>query len=235
MRIRHKRRLLTAVACAIGLAVAGAATQHQRQVSTSCQPSAAPGAAAADGLPDLLTKVEVVPRIDRAPGYERGCRAGQGCVFGPAWQDPSDHSGCDTRNRLIAASFNDVEFKPRTRNCKVSSGWRLDPYTCERITPQDSQIDHILPLHRSWNAGAWRWDIRRRQLFANDVSNLLAVSAKANESKGDSGLDSWLPPNTAERCAYATQYVKVSIKYQLPITIGDRDAAAAACPKGTVQ
>ncbi|WP_234797276.1 HNH endonuclease family protein [Mycobacteroides chelonae] len=221
------------MACAIGLAVAGAATQHQRQVATSCQPSPNHTSSAENNLDELLTKVVVVPQLNKVPGYERGCRSGQSCVFGPAWQDPSDHSGCDTRNRLLAASFNDVEFKPRTRNCKVSSGWRLDPYTCQRITPQDSQIDHIVPLHRGWNAGAWRWDLIRRQLFANDMANLIAVSAKANESKGDSGLESWLPANTAERCVYATQYLKVSIKYQLPITVGDRAAAAAACLKGT--
>lgn len=235
MSIRYKKRLIAAIACSIGLAVAGAATQSQRHITASCQPSVSQTSGGENNMPDLLAKAVVVPRIDKVPGYERGCRAGQGCVFGPAWQDPSDHSGCDTRNRLIAASFNDVEFKPRTRNCKVSSGWRTDPYTCQRITPQDSQIDHIVPLHRSWNAGAWRWDIRRRQLFANDMSNLLAVSAKANESKGDSSLESWLPPNNGERCAYATQYLKVSIKYQLPITIGDRAAAGTACPKGTEQ
>jgi len=39
--------------------------------------------------------------------------------------------------------------------------------------------------HRS---GAADWSTKRKQRFANDPDNLLAVEAGANMSKGDSGL-----------------------------------------------
>jgi hypothetical protein len=46
--------------------------------------------------------------------------------------------------------------------------------------------------------------------------------------KSDSGLDEWLP--TYQPCAYVQRYLTVAVKYQLPITVPERNAAAAACP-----
>lgn len=150
-------------------------------------------------------------------------------MFGPAWNDPLDHSGCDTRNRVLAASLQDVTFKPGTRNCKVASGFLdPDPYTGQRIALHDTQIDHIVPLARAFDAGAWKWDPRQRQIFANDLTELVAVSGAANRQKSDSGLDEWLP--TYQPCAYVQRYLAVAVKYQLPITVAERNAAAAACP-----
>ena len=48
-------------------------------------------------LAALLDQVQVVDSIPPVDGYDRGCGKGEGCVFGPAWNDPLDHSGCDTR------------------------------------------------------------------------------------------------------------------------------------------
>ncbi len=53
-------------------------------------------------LSELLAKVTAVDAIAPIPGYQRGCGvdktgAVEACVFGPAWNDPLDHSGCDTR------------------------------------------------------------------------------------------------------------------------------------------
>jgi hypothetical protein len=191
-----------------------------------------PRAAAAPTSGDisaLLAQVQVVDRIQPQPGYERGCKKGQGCVFGPAWNDPSDRSGCDTRNRLLATALNDVVFKDGTRQCKVTSGWEIDPYSGQRIELHDIQIDHIVPLKRAWDDGAWAWDLLRRRTFANDLSELIAVSAQSNDAKSDSGLDEWLPPNATERCPYVIRYLTVAVNYQLPITTGEREAAMAAC------
>jgi hypothetical protein len=184
---------------------------------------------------ELIARVSVVDRIDPAPGYERGCgtnkQTGQkeGCVFGPAWNNPASTTGCDTRNTVLAAQLHDVTFKPGTRNCKVTSGWRIDPYSGQRITLAQTQIDHIVPLHRAFDAGAWAWSAARRQQFANDLNNLLAVSAHANQSKQDLGPGEWLPPNTAQQCPYVLRYLSVVVAYQLPITTSDKAAAVTAC------
>jgi hypothetical protein len=187
---------------------------------------------------ELLSKVTVINEVPRIPGYERGCgtdkktQLKQGCVFGRAWNDPNDHSGCDTRNRILAAQLQDVKFKPGTRDCKVAAGWIDDPYTGVRIELRQVQLDHVFPLHRAWNSGAAQWDMERRIAFANDPANLLAVSNKANEAKGDSGIDNWLPSNPVERCPYVTRYLTVAAGYQLPITNNDRVTAITTCSKG---
>lgn len=186
---------------------------------------------------ELLTKVTVVDALPDVAGYERGCgidkktNAKQGCVFGPAWNDPTDHSGCDARDRLLAMSLHDVVFKPKTHNCKVIGGYLdPDPYTGQRVDLNHIDIDHTIPERRSWNAGAWRWTLRQRQVFANDLTELVAVSAHANRSKKDGGLDEYLP--AFHPCTYIQRYLTVAVKYQLPITIAERNAAANACPAG---
>jgi hypothetical protein len=110
------------------------------------------------------------------------------CVFGPAWNDPTDHSGCDAQS--LGVQLHDVVFKPNTHDCKVIDGYLdPDPYTGLRIDLHDIDIDHALPSRRAWDAGAWRWDLQQRRVFANDLTELVAVSSHANRSKGDGGLD----------------------------------------------
>lgn len=185
-------------------------------------------------LSEMLGQVRVVPTVQRQPGYERGCgkdkRTGlsQACVFGPAWNNPDNRTGCDTRNLILAAQMSDTEFKPGTRNCKVVAGWTIDPYSGERITVKQTDIDHIVPLSAAWNAGASQWPQQRRVAFANDPDNLLAVSSRENSSKSDSTISQWLPP--IDQCAYIARYLSVVIKYELPISEADRSVASRTCP-----
>jgi hypothetical protein len=191
---------------------------------TSAQP-------VAGDIAGLLQQVQVVDQIPPVDGYQRGCGKGERCVFGPAWNDPRDHSGCDTRNRLLAVWLKDVTFKPGTRNCKVIGGiLDPDPYTGQRIVFNSKviQIDHVVPLAYAYAAGAWKWDPQQRQIFANDPAELIPVSGSANRAKSDSGLDEWLP--TFQPCAYIQRYLMVAVKYQLPITVAERNAATSACP-----
>ncbi|MDP7739304.1 HNH endonuclease family protein [Mycobacterium paragordonae] len=185
-------------------------------------------------LSEVLAKVTVVDVIAPLPGYQRGCgvdkKTGvrEACVFGPAWNDPLDHSGCDTRNRLIRLSLRDIEYKPGTRGCKVTAG-RLDPdpYTGQTIDLAHVAVDHVIPLKVAWNAGAAHWDLRLRRIFANDLTELIAVSSSANSRKGDSTLSEWIPETG--KCRYVIRFLTVAAKYHLPITVKDRSAATAAC------
>lgn len=184
---------------------------------------------AASSLPGLLAQVRVVDEISHVPGYERSCKKGQGCVFGPAWNDPQNRSGCDTRNRILANSLRGVQFKPGTHNCKVIAGQLdPDPYTGTVVDLHQVAIDHIVPLRVSWDAGASGWDLERRREFANDTSSeLIAVSSSANSSKGDSTIAEWLPG--VNRCSYVVRYLAAAVKWQLPVTVKDRAAAIRAC------
>lgn len=196
--------------------------------------SASPAPVVSANISELLSKVTVVDAIPQVPGYERGCgidkktKFREGCVFGPAWNDPLDHSGCDTRNRLLRNSLHGIEFKPGTKDCKVIAG-RLDPdpYTGQVVDLKHIAVDHVVPLKAAWNAGASNWDPQQRRIFANDMTELIAVSSSANSSKGDSTLAEWLPQ--VGKCTYTVRYLTVAVKYHLPITVKDHAAAAMAC------
>ncbi|SIJ20502.1 protein of uncharacterised function (DUF1994) [Mycobacteroides abscessus subsp. abscessus] len=182
----------------------------------------------------LLNQLVVVDELPQVPGYERACgidkktQTRQGCVFGAAWNDPQDHSGCDTRNRLLHNSLQGIGYKPGTRDCKVIAG-RLDPdpYTGQVLDLKQVAIDHIVPLKVAWNSGAAQWDLQQRRIFANDMTELIAVSSAANSSKGDSTPSKWLP--AIGKCPYVIRYLTVAVKYRLPVTVKDRDAAVRAC------
>ncbi|QXJ23714.1 HNH endonuclease [Actinomadura graeca] len=144
--------------------------------------------------------------------------------FGTRWKD-TDHNGCDQRNDVLARDLTGVAKKGR---CVVTSGRLHDPYSGKDITFAKSdaaevQIDHVYPLALAWRMGASRWDEDRRERFANDHANLLAVWGVPNRQKSDSGPGEW-KPQKGFQCAYAVKYVAVAKKYELPVTRADHDA-----------
>lgn len=203
--------------------------------------SASPAPVVSANISELLSKVTVVDAIPQVPGYERGCgidkktKFREACSFGPAWNDPQNHSGCDTRSLILKAQLADVIVKPNTHNCKVLSGTLHDPYTGQVIAydagrdPSAVQLDHVFALGRSWDAGASLWDEAKRVALANDPVNLFAVSGPANREKSDAGLE-WLPPNRDFQCTYIARYLAVAVTYDLNITTNDRDIAVRQCP-----
>lgn len=217
----------------------------------SCERSAIPGYSPAEPAPgspsrarveELLAQVRVVAARPDVFGYERGCKSGQGCVFGPAWTDdydgPGGHDGCGTRDNVLARSMTDVEFRAGTGDCVVLSGSLSDPYSGERLefTKSDAgkiQIDHVYPLSAAWDMGANTWPADKRIRFANDIAfNLLAVNGADNQTKSDKTPALWLPPNAVYHCFYAGKYLSVAAQYDLPITQADQrvlSSVAATC------
>ncbi len=229
--MRRRNTALASTVAAVLVAAAGWIFDSAAQGPATNMSSALPATSAE--VNDLLSTITVVEAIPHASGYERGCgtdkktRRRQACVFGPAWNNPQSRSGCDTRNLVLSAQLNDVQYKPGTRNCKVTAGWRVDPYTGTRITLKQIAIDHVVPLSAAWSAGAWQWTQQQRVTFANDTDNLLAVSSTTNSSKSDSTIAEWLPSVGA--CPYVVQYLTVVRKYHLPVTTADRTAAITTC------
>ena len=160
-------------------------------------------------------------------------------AFGQRWAD-TDNNGCDTRNDILARDLARPTFKPGTRDCVVLTGTLAEPYTGATIqfrrgdkTSALVQIDHVVALADAWRSGAWQWDAQRRQAFANDPDNLLAVDGAANEDKSASSADQWLPPNVAFRCDYVKRQIAIKFAYGLSVTQAEQDAMAAqltACP-----
>jgi hypothetical protein len=161
----------------------------------------------------------------RAPktGYSRA-------QFGPAWQDV-DHNGCDTRDDVLARDLVDRTMRPNTHGCVVLSGTFTDPYTGRALAFSKSrasavQIDHVVALSDAWQTGAQQWSAERRLAFANDPLNLQATDGATNQAKGDSDAASWLPPNRAYRCTYASRQIQVKAAYGLWVTPAEHDALA---------
>lgn len=153
--------------------------------------------------------------------------------FGPAWAD-TDHNGCDTRNDILARDMENVVYKDGTRDCVVLRGSLDDPYTGQNIrfqrgqgTSQEVQIDHVVALSDAWKSGAWQWDAQRRQQFANDPLNLLAVDGPANQQKSAFAADQWLPSNSAAHCDFAARQIAVKNEWDLGVTEPERTALAA--------
>ncbi|QFS94643.1 hypothetical protein FIV07_28110 (plasmid) [Mycobacterium sp. THAF192] len=185
-------------------------------------------------LTELLASVQVIDALPEVQGYQRGCGRDEACVFGAAWNDPNDHSGCDTRSRILRDQLSDVVIKPGTNGCKVLAGRFSDPYTGQvmeysRGESSNVNVDHIFSLSRAWDSGAWSWPLELRVQFANDPDNLLVVSASANREKSDAGLE-WLPDNPYFRCTFVSRYLSIAVKYSLPITLNDHATAETACP-----
>lgn len=196
-------------------------------------PIPAPGSPPTSQIESLLAQTAVVDSRPDVPGYERSCKQGDGCVFGPAWTDdydgPGGHDGCGTRDNVLQIALTDVQFRPGTNDCVVVAGSLNDPFTGSVLpfTKQDAgavQIDHTYPLAAAWDMGAWQWPIEQRIRFANDITyNLMAVSGPENQSKSDKTPSEWMPPNGAYHCFYAGRFLTVAVRYGLPITTADRD------------
>ena len=155
-------------------------------------------------------------------GYDRD-------EYGSSWTDdnnvPFGHNGCDTRNDVLRRDLYHPVIEEGTYGCVALSGDLKDPYTATSIdfvrgtsTSTKVQIDHVVALGDSWQTGAQQWSEEKRQDFANDPLNLLAVDGPTNASKSDSNAASWLPPNRKFWCTYVARQTAVKAKYGLWMT-----------------
>ncbi|WP_237559697.1 GmrSD restriction endonuclease domain-containing protein [Corynebacterium neomassiliense] len=186
---------------------------------------AAPPAGAGDSgdVAAALATLDTLPVKGRAPktGYSRE-------QFGQEWADV-DRNGCDTRNDILARDLTGVTLKEGS--CRVLSGTLDDPYTGRAIgfvrgqdTSSAVQIDHVVALSDAWQKGAQQLTPERREQFANDPANLLAVDGPANQQKSDGDAATWLPANKAFRCTYVSKQIGVKATYALWVTPAEKDA-----------
>jgi hypothetical protein len=97
------------------------------------------------------------------------------------------------------------------------------------------------PYADTWDSGASAWTAKEREAYANDLGDaraLIAVSAGSNRSKADQDPATWQPPAASYRCAYATDWVAVKIRWNLAIDPMERSALTEvlrACPNSPVE
>jgi hypothetical protein len=178
---------------------------------------------------DQLAQLPIKARAPRA-GYDR---EGQ---FGRAWLDV-DNNGCDTRNDILTRDLDDTVIDNR---CRVLSGVLREPFSGDTINFERGEqtsalvhIDHVVALSNAWQTGAQDLTQDQRIQFANDPLNLIAVSGRLNQEKGDSDAASWLPPDRAYWCEYVARQVGVKAQYDLWVTQAEHDQMARvlfSCP-----
>ena len=78
-------------------------------------------------------------------------------------------------------------------------------------------IDHIVALSEAWDSGASEWNGYDRDIFADDLLNLVAVSASSNRSKGGRDAGEWLPSNPSGKCFLSIRVIEVKSKWELSI------------------
>jgi Protein of unknown function (DUF1524) len=134
----------------------------------------------------------------------------------PHWIDQG--SDCDTRERVLIRDGRNMRVGS---GCRILSGtWRSFYDGLTFTSARRLDIDHVVPLANAWRSGAKRWTTDRRRAFANDLqdSQLIAVSASSNRSKGDQGPDEWKPPRRAAWCLYSRWWVQVKRRWRLTVT-----------------
>lgn len=133
--------------------------------------------------------------------------------FGHGWADIDKDCQNTRQEVLISMSTNSVRYAD-DKQCRVTFGRWISMYSGEVIFDASTMdIDHVVPLKWAWDHGADKWTEEKREQFANDPVNLVAVEASLNRSKGAKGLDEWLPPANQEQ--YKARFNRILLKYEL--------------------
>ncbi|MEU6053154.1 HNH endonuclease family protein [Streptomyces xanthochromogenes] len=213
------RRLLHAAVALAGLSA----------VLLPAAPVSASPATAAHTAPVLRRALPEPPPADVARG-ELGdlnveaphAMAGYSRTKFPHWAMQGNQ--CDTREIVLQRDGQDVV---QDDQCRAVSGTWHSEYDGKTLTAASQvDIDHMVPLAAAWRAGADQWDTPRRKAFANDLehSQLIAVSAASNRSKGDQTPDLWKPPLPSYWCTYSRAWIDVKHVYQLNVTEAEKNA-----------
>lgn len=173
---------------------------------------APPGTAATrENALRVLNSLPVSP--ERDAGYDRA-------LF-KHWLD-RDGDGCDTREEVLIAE----STGGTPAGCRVVDGRWVSIYDGAATTnPSAFDIDHMVPLKEAWVSGAWRWNAKTRERFANDLGyagSLIAVSASSNRSKSDRDPAQWLP--SAKKCWYAKTWIAVKYRWRLAVDSQEKSA-----------
>lgn len=197
----------------------------RRSHSPSTSPVVVPTAAAVARAE--LDRLVVRPRPVGTEGYVRD-------AFGSDWVD-TDHNGCNQRDDVLlrdAVSGTTKVQQQGSCDHDVLAGTWHDPYTGRTLHFTDLkdlsqaeaiQIDHVVPLAEAWVSGARSWSRDRREVFANDLGELLAVDGPTNMSKGDGDPAAWRPRERYQ-CTYARRWIAVKARYGLAVDPSEKAA-----------
>ena len=138
------------------------------------------------------------------------------------WVD-GDKNGLDTRQEvLIAENIAPDSLTVYDSTGKIVEGLWVCPYTGDSITnPRKLDIDHLVPLKEAHISGGITWSKEKKEAFANELfysdNHLMAVSAKANRSKGAKDPSKWMP--SINKCWYINSWIEIKKRWALEMDI----------------
>ncbi|KAF8950163.1 hypothetical protein BGZ52_003458 [Haplosporangium bisporale] len=130
---------------------------------------------------------------------------------------------CDTRETVLKRDGTDVVTNSA---CAATSGHWVSPYDgAVWDNRSDLDIDHLVPLREAWVSGARLWTSAQREAFANDLTRpqLVAVTDRVNQAKGDKDPAEWLPPLASYHCVYIRAWVQVKYFYNLTVDSAEKE------------
>jgi len=112
-------------------------------------------------------------------------------LYGSGWRD-ADRDCQNTRAEVLIRDDDDGNVTFATsRNCRVTRGTWLDPFTGNTfVIASDLDVDHMVPLKNAHESGGWSWSSARKRDYANNMNydfHLLSVDDSQNQSKGERG------------------------------------------------
>ena len=134
------------------------------------------------------------------------------------WTD-EDKNCLNTRHELLK-STSLVKVVLNKKGCIVLNGSWFDPYSGKYYTnSRRLDIDHIVPLKEAYLSGGSKWTKKQKEVFANDIDNLIPVLARENRQKGAKDFAKWLPSNENYVCKYIESFVSIKKKYKLILDV----------------
>jgi len=134
------------------------------------------------------------------------------------WNDVDNNCRNTRHDALFNASSVPVTFS-NSNHCVVVSGRFYDTYSDKYFyKSSDLDYDHIVPLfwaHKSLVRSGITWSKSQKELFANDVANLILVDDELNQIKSAKSPAEWLPPNVNYHCEYVSRFNAIVKKYNL--------------------
>ena len=156
---------------------------------------------------EFLAMLTVADEVSR-DGYDRS--------YWAHWHTKS-WSGCSTREEVLVRTMIGEERSASGNPCRANAAWWYSVYDDTWTSnPSEFDIDHIVSLAEAHDSGASDWEANRKERFANDVTNLVAVSASSNRSKSDLDAAEWRPPEDYW-CSFAYAVVEVKWLYSLSV------------------
>lgn len=163
------------------------------------------------------TKSVYTAKVDRIPTIEK-----QDAAYSRSdWKHWISQGQCDTRVEVLRTQGENVTLS----GCKITGGTWHSLYDNKVVTQSKMiDIDHVIPLGYAARHGGGSWDAATKQAFANDTSQLVAVSRESNRAKSDKGPGEWMPEDSY-KCEYSKKWVDTIEKYPgLGVSTKDKEA-----------